>query len=627
MLWREGLVESVNTTRDSRMNINPSESNAKLAQAACQNFQIGTDLEDGSNPNQILSAIAQRICQSVDLNTILNFTVTELRRFLLSDRVLIYHLDSHDGGTIVAESTIAPGKPLLGMKITDACFSEKYTESYKRGCIQIVEDIYAAGLHPCQVDFLSSLRIRANLVVPILFQQNLWGLLIAQHCCEPRQWQQVEIDLLKQLATQISIAIQQTELRQQLQHLQTEMKLQQHEYLVQNLTEQIRDSIDAEKILETAITQLAKVLQVGRCHIELYDTNYTSTTIAHEYTTIPPVYKGMKRWVRDFPELYQSLLQKQPLQFSEILRDWNPKLVVVTQLACPIFDAETLMGNIWLTKVTQELFAEWEMKLVQQVANQCAIAIRQARLDQLAQTQVNQIEKLENLKHEFLRSLSHELRTPITSISLAVQTLEAIIKQETVLNTDIVAQLLQILQNECERESKLINDLLSLTYLEAEADVLTVIMIDLNSWLPPIVESFREVTICQQQQLFLHLAAELPLLETDITHLDRIVTELLSNACKFTPAGESITVAASATEQTVEISISNSGVEIATNELVRIFDPFYRLPKHHPWQYGGTGLGLALVQKLVKHLKASIRVESTAASTTFTLVLPRAIAA
>jgi signal transduction histidine kinase len=315
------------------------------------------------------------------------------------------------------------------------------------------------------------------------------------------------------------------------------------------------------------------------------------------------------------------------LQFSEILRDWNPKLVVVTQLACPIFDAETLMGNIWLTKVTQELFAEWEMKLVQQVANQCAIAIRQARLDQLAQTQVNQIEKLENLKHEFLRSLSHELRTPITSISLAVQTLEAIIKQETVLNTDIVAQLLQILQNECERESKLINDLLSLTYLEAEADVLTVIMIDLNSWLPPIVESFREVTICQQQQLFLHLAAELPLLETDITHLDRIVTELLSNACKFTPAGESITVAASATEQTVEISISNSGVEIATNELVRIFDPFYRLPKHHPWQYGGTGLGLALVQKLVKHLKASIRVESTAASTTFTLVLPRAIAA
>ncbi|TFI55467.1 GAF domain-containing protein [Mastigocladus laminosus UU774] len=608
------------------MNVNPSESTAELTQAVCQKFQIDIDLEDGSNSEQILSAIAQLICQSLDLNTILNFTVKELRRLLLSDRVLIYHLDSGDSGTIVAESTIAAGSPLLGMKITDSCFSEKYAERYKRGCMQIVEDIYVAGLHPYQIDFLSSLQVRANLVVPIIFQQDLWGLLIAQHCCEPRQWLQTEIDLLKQLATQISIAIQNSELRQQVQHLQTKKKLQESEQLVQNITEKIRDSIEVDDILETAIAELAKLLEIEHCHIEFYDPSYTFATIAHKYSTIPPVYQGMKRQVADFPKLYQPLLQKQSLQFSEVLRDWNPNLVIVTQLACPIFDAETVMGNIWLTKVTQEPFAESHIKLIQQVANQCAIAIRQAKLYQLAQTQVNQLEKLDNVKHEFLRSLSHELRTPITSISLAVQTLETIIKQETPLNADVVSQLLHILQNECQRESKLINDLLSLTYLEAEAEVLTVIVIDLNSWLPPIVESFREVTICQQQQLFLDLAGELPPLETDITDLERIVTELLSNACKYTPAGESITVAASATEENVEIKVSNSGVTIETSNLARIFDPFYRLPQHHPLQYGGTGLGLALVQKLAKHLKGSIRVESTAVSTTFTLILPRAIA-
>ncbi len=608
------------------MNINPSESTAESAQAVCQKFQIDTDLEDGSHPNQILSAIAQLICQSIDLNTILNFTVKELRRLYQSDRVLIYHLDSHGDGTIVAESTIVAGSPLLGMKITDSCFSKKHAERYKRGCIQIVEDIYAAGLHPCQRDFLCSLQVRANLVVPIIFQQNLWGLLIAQHCCEPRQWLQTEIDLLKQLAIQIGIAIQQSELRQQVQHLQTESKLQQSDKLVRNLTKKIRDCIEIDHVLETVVTELAKVLQVENCYVELYDTSYTFATIAHEYTTISSVYQGMKRQVADFPKLYQPLLQKQPLQFSEVLRDWNPNLVIVTQLACPIFDAETVMGNIWLTKVTQEPFAESEIKLVQQLANQCAIAIRQAKLYQLAQTQVNQIEKLDNLKHEFLRSLSHELRTPITTISLAAQTLETIIKQETALDTDTVSQLLQILQNECQRESKLINDLLSLTYLEAEAEVLTVIVIDLNSWLPPIVESFREVTICQQQKLFLHLDGELPPLETDITDLERIVTELLSNACKYTPVGESITVAASATEETVEIRVSNSGVQLDSSELARIFDPFYRLPQHHPLQYGGSGLGLALVQKLVKHLKGSITVESTAVSTTFILILPRAIA-
>ncbi|MGJ5673337.1 MAG: GAF domain-containing sensor histidine kinase [Nostochopsis sp.] len=456
------------------MSINPSESNTKFAQAVGQKFQIDTDLEDGSNPNQILSAIAQLICQSIDLNTILNFTVKELQRLLLSDRVLIYRLDSGGSGTIVAESTIAAGSPVLGMKITDSCFSKKHAERYKRGCMQIVEDIYAAGLHRCQIDFLSSLQVRGDLVVPIIFQQDLWGLLIAQHCCEARQWLQTEIDLLKQLTIQISIAIQQSELRQQVQHIQTEKKLQQSEELVRNITRKIRDCIEIDHVLETGIAELAKILQVEHCHIELYDTSHTFATIAHEYTTIPPVYQGMKRQVADFPKLYQPLLQKQPLQFSEVLRDWNPNLVIVTQLACPIFDTETMMGNIWLTKITQEPFAESEIKLVQQVANQCAIAIRQAKLYQLAQTQLNQLEKLDNLKHEFLRSLSHELRTPITSISLAAQTLEAIIKQDTALDSDIVSQLLQILQNECQRESKLINDLLSLTYLEAEAEVLTV---------------------------------------------------------------------------------------------------------------------------------------------------------
>lgn len=607
------------------MNINPSESTAELAQASCHNFQIGTDFHDWNN--QLIGAIAQKICQSLDLDTILAQTVTEIRRFLLSDRVLIYRLESDGGGTIVAESTIAPGIPLLGKNIQDSCFSEKHVERYKRGCIQIVEDIYAAGLHPCQIDFLASLQVRANLVVPILFGQDLWGLLITQHCCQPRQWQQTEIDLLKQLATQIGIAIQNAQLHQQVQYLQSQLKLQQSEAVVRYITELIRDRLDAEEVLKRVTSELARVLQVERCQIELYNANHTIATIAHEYATIPPPCQKMTRQVADFPELYQPLLQKQPLQVGEVVRGWNPRLVVMTQLACPIFDAQAVMGNIWLTKATQKVFEEWEIQLVQQVANQCAIAIRQARLYQLAQTQVSELEKLENLKHEFLRSLSHELRTPITSISLAVQTLEAIINQETVLDTELVSQLLQILHNECERESKLINDLLMLTYLEAEAETLTVIVIDIKTWLPPIIESFRELTTCQQQQLILHIADELPLLETDITDLERIMTELLNNACKYTPAGETITVAVSATPQVVQISISNSGVQIATNELARIFDPFYRIPKHDPWKYGGSGLGLALVQKLAKHLKASIRVESTAASTTFTLLLPRAIAA
>ncbi|MHC5728377.1 MAG: sensor histidine kinase, partial [Nostoc sp.] len=277
---------------------------------------------------------------------------------------------------------------------------------------------------------------------------------------------------------------------------------------------------------------------------------------------------------------------------------------------------------IWLTRATQEAFDQFEIELVQQVANECAIAIRQAEFSEQTQAQVKELEKGDRLKNQFLRTLSQELRTPITSISLAVQTLESVLTPEEISNIEIVPQLLQILHNECGRENKLINDLLTLTYLEAEPEPPTLIAIDLQSWLHPIVESFRDLTNCQRQKLNLRIDQALPALETDITDFERIVTELLNHACKYTPAGESIRVSAHLTGNAVELNITNSGIEPTSNELSRIFEPFYHLDKHDPWKHSGTGLELALVQKMVRHLGGSIYVKSAIAQTTFTVKFP-----
>lgn len=395
------------------------------------------------------------------------------------------------------------------------------------------------------------------------------------------------------------------------------------ETLVRRITEQIRDSVDESEILQTAIQELAKILKLDSCQIELYSSCSAIATIAYEYTTTLSQSQGLSRTIADFPEIYQPLLQKQLWQSLKIIPGWNPKLTVVTQMACPIFDAKGIIGNIWLIKPTQEAFEDFEIALVQQVANECAIAIRQARLQEVAQTQVRELQKLEHLKSEFLKTLSHELRTPITSICLAAQTLESVLIHEGVLEVELVPQLLQILQNECGRESKLINDLLTLTYLEAEIQPLTLIEIDLQSWMSPIVESFRDRASCQQLQLNFIIADKLPLLKTDITDLERVITEVITNACKYTPAGETITVYVNAKIDTVQISVSNSGIEIPQDELSQIFDPFYRIPRNDPWKYGGTGLGLALVQKLVKHLGGMISVESEALKTTFIVEFPK----
>jgi PAS domain S-box-containing protein len=583
---------------------------------------------------QLLEAIAGRIHQSVELETILHQTTKELRQFLNCDRVLIYRFEADGSGVIIAESSVAASDPLLGKNITDPCFSGKHSEYYGRGCIQVVEDIYAAGLHPCHIDFLASLQSRANLVVPIFQEQDMWGLLIAQHCHESRQWQQTETDLLKKLATQIGIAVQHTELHQQIKDLKAKMELQKQKHinqlqqvrnfeaLVRRMTEQIRDSLDETQVLQTVTQELAELLNLERCQIELYNTCQTLVTITYEYTTNLPQRQGLTRQIADHLEVYQPLLQKQPLQYLEIVPGWQPKLSVMSQMACPIFDTQGILGNIWLTRPSQEAFDEFEIELMQQVANECAIAIRQAQLYKQTQAQVKELEKCDRLKNQFLRTLSQELRTPITSISLAVQTLESVLTPAEISEIEIVPQLLQILHNECGRESKLINDLLTLTYLEAEPDPPTLIAIDLQSWLHPIIESFRDLTNCQRQQLNLKVDHDLPPLGTDITDLERIITELLNHACKYTPAGESITVSVHLVRDTVELNITNSGIELTSNELSQIFEPFYHLSKHDPWKHSGTGLELALVQKMVRHLGGSIYVQSAAGQTTFTVKFP-----
>ncbi|MBD3881071.1 sensor histidine kinase [Phormidium tenue FACHB-886] len=114
----------------------------------------------------------------------------------------------------------------------------------------------------------------------------------------------------------------------------------------------------------------------------------------------------------------------------------------------------------------------------------------------------------------------------------------------------------------------------------------------------------------------------MPLLTTDLSYLERILSELLNNACKYTLPGETISITAQATPTLLKLSVSNSGVELPPNELDRIFDRFYRIPSNDPWKHGGTGLGLALVKKLAEQLGGTIEAESAAGELTFILQLP-----
>ncbi|MGB6015981.1 MAG: EAL domain-containing protein [Nodosilinea sp.] len=177
-----------------------------------------------SEPERIVAAVTQRIRQSLDLNEILQTTADEVRQLFKVDRVVIYRFEPDWSGLVAVESLAAGNPSILGFHVMDTCFQTTHAAYYQQGNTRAIENIETAGFKSCHVDLLKDLKIRANLVVPILQKDQLWGLLIAHQCSHPRQWQQSEVNLFNQLASQAAIAIQQSELYHQLQTANHELQ-------------------------------------------------------------------------------------------------------------------------------------------------------------------------------------------------------------------------------------------------------------------------------------------------------------------------------------------------------------------------------------------------------------------
>jgi diguanylate cyclase (GGDEF)-like protein/PAS domain S-box-containing protein len=181
--------------------------------------QAEENLKRQAERERLMAAVQGRIRRSLNLNTILSTTVEEVRQILLCDRVLVYRFNHDWSGAIVAESVRTPWQVALGTTIYDPCFSQEFVQTYQEGRIHVVDDLDTAKLAPCHYRLLAQFQVKANLVVPILQGEQLWGLLVAHHCAAARSWQQVEIDFLKQLATQVGIATQQSQLYEQLKEV------------------------------------------------------------------------------------------------------------------------------------------------------------------------------------------------------------------------------------------------------------------------------------------------------------------------------------------------------------------------------------------------------------------------
>ncbi|MBD2203528.1 response regulator [Calothrix sp. FACHB-1219] len=228
------------------------------------------------------------------------------------------------------------------------------------------------------------LEVLARIRNQLLIQQ--------QHQLLIQQNQQLQQEIQERQRAQAQIMLLNAELERQVQ-LRT-IELQQalnFEATLKRISDKVRDSLDPQEILQNAVEELAIALNVKCCDTVLYNRNRQSSVINYQYLKSgEPATQGQLLYMADVPEIYNQL-QQQKSYFAFCQIQPTPIRNHSAILACSIFDDQVeetgILGDLWLFKDIDSIFTEMEIHLVQQVANQCAIALRQARLYEAAQAE------------------------------------------------------------------------------------------------------------------------------------------------------------------------------------------------------------------------------------------------
>ncbi len=310
--------------------------------------------------------------------------VSQAKKQLGVDRVVIYGFEPDLSGCIVAEA-VDPGWPrALADRISDPCIPGKLLDEYRKGRVVPTSDIRATNYSPAHIQLLNRLSVKANLVVPIVAADDLLGLLVAHQCSGTRVWQDTEIQFLQQLATQVGLSLTGVSLAAQ-RKAEAERAQQLNEII-----SRVRESLKVEEIYHAAVTGVREALKTDRVIVYLFDENWQGTIVAESVGSGWPKSLGANIADPCFAEQYVEKYKRGRVKATENIYDAGltkcylgqlEPFKVKANLVAPILAEGKLLGLLVAHQCSSTRpWQESDITFFKQVAIQVGFALDQAAL-------------------------------------------------------------------------------------------------------------------------------------------------------------------------------------------------------------------------------------------------------
>ena len=395
------------------------------------------------------------------------------------------------------------------------------------------------------------------------------------------------------------------------------------ERLVNSISTAIRQSLDPQEVLKVAARELGQNMGASRCLIYRAQVTDNKATIEHEFLNNGLVSVLGKKWPLANNPLFQSAVEQgEGICVTDVIHEpqvtgskelWRlvEKFAIRSWLIEPVLFQGRLLGIVELHYCT-ELPHEWqtgEIDMVKAIATQLGSALIQAEAYANLEDLNQQLEALDRTRSNLIAITGHELRTPLSTIQVCLESLAT--------EPDMPPELRQVMLNtalsDSERMRKLVQDFLTLSNLESgrvewHPESLTLReCIDLS-----LSRVNTRVTQEELPEITTDVAQKLPLVRADGDWLVEVLAKLIDNACKFTPSKGQITISAHLNSQKmVEVTVADTGRGIEPNRLEVVFDRFYQEEGALRRTAGGTGLGLAICRQIVIGWGGEIWAESS----------------